>query len=122
VGLWLKQNNWIFLSLSTSVNLPEYDLKVFDSQKLKKHSDHGGKRVEKATDSLFAPKPSPEENIEADSLASDFAKIGNALDERGEKLNELQLKTGQVADASRTFAERARELARLEKEKKWYQL
>jgi hypothetical protein len=123
--LWLEQNNWIFISLSTSVKLPEYDLKVFDPQKLKKHSDQIGKRAEKrseAVDSLFAPKPSPEKNIGADSLASDFSRLGNALDERGEKLNELQEKTGQIADASRTFAERARELARIEKEKKWYQL
>jgi hypothetical protein len=58
---------------------------------------------------LVAPKPA--------TLASELGQLQQGLLERGERLAQVEEKTGQLRDASRQFVENVRELQR---DRKWY--
>ena len=94
--MWLNGNEWIMVSLNNTTKLPQYEIKQSDFSKMKHLEKQSTTSVQKsrseAADQLFAPKSPLKGDVGADSLATDMSRIGNALNERGEKLNRVEEK------------------------------
>ncbi|XP_068228736.1 syntaxin-binding protein 5 isoform X3 [Palaemon carinicauda] len=61
-------------------------------------------------------------NAKAGSVASDVAKTRMLMVERGQKLSELEERTGRMMNESESFSTAAHQLMLKYKDKKWYQL
>ncbi|KAJ3305227.1 hypothetical protein HDV03_001825 [Kappamyces sp. JEL0829] len=122
VGLWLHGNRWCMLRIHGSEPIPQYDMRLYDHHREKRYHDEAGtsnlskgKRNEKA-DELFAPKPAVDS---APGVAGDLARIGQQLQERGEKLDRIEEKTASLADASSLFAANVRKITEQQKKSWW---
>ena len=61
-------------------------------------------------------------NARSGSAASEIARAKMAAIERGQKLGELEDKTGKMMHEAEQFSSSARQLMMKYKDKKWYQL
>lgn len=61
-------------------------------------------------------------NIRAGTVSGEIAKTRMQLVERGQKLGELEERTGRMMTDAETFSSTAHQLMQKYKDKKWYQL
>lgn len=85
------------------------------------HSD--SKSANSTTSQKTASQSSRQANAsQASSEATQAtAQLRNKLAERGEKINQVQVKSAELADASSTFAANCKKLGEKQASKKWYQ-
>lgn len=120
------------IRLNRTEPIPSFDTRVYDSLKAKRYLENHGlgpstssssklrQQRNEAADTIFAPSSPKVISSESTSLAGELSKIGSALAERGEKLNQMQERTNELSNESSSFAASAKQLAKQQESSRWF--
>jgi hypothetical protein len=131
VGVWMQDNIWKMIRLNSKTKIPSYESKLYDTLKARRYLDSVGIADQSkinAANELFSPAPANQQPIndiehvqgESLNLGAQMGNLGNLLAERGEKLNQLQERSGHLANASASFADNIKNFNKAQQKKSWF--
>ncbi|TPX71548.1 hypothetical protein SpCBS45565_g01021 [Spizellomyces sp. 'palustris'] len=115
----------MFSIISDKSNLPDLETRIYDLTRATSWARAHGVRLSSASsnkehDALFRPLPmiEPVGSLSGEE-GSAFGHAKRALDERGEKLGQLEHKFGDLADSSKNFLDTIKDYNERQAQKKW---